>query len=309
MEKYSVRNSNGRVVHLYEKTSLLLTIAAALSALTFLAAAAGGLMILLRGAEAKGAVLLAASILPLIYTFVFNHLRRKGDMDVDHAELPTINGGVVEIRVKASIWITLAYALTILFILLALGATAYGAYLLYTESSVKVLAAGLGGLIAGLIYASVLRFLRTKLDFPGSRVLVRSLEGYVLELYKSRSIWITLAMIFTLLAAIGLLGLGAAALANTHSTAAPGKLVAAKLNRGITTYYETSSLIVAGLTLLINVAVLNFLSIKAHIKVAEHQEPSRNPEKNSARHYTSEEYLYGEEIEEEESIGEELEEE
>ncbi len=308
MEKYSVRDSKGRVVHLYEKTSLLLTIAAALSALTFLAAAAGGSMILLRGAEAKGSVLLAASILPLIYTFVFNHLRRKGDMDVDHAELPTINGGVVEVRVKTSIWITLAYALTILFILLALGATAYGAYLLYTGSSVKVLAAGLGGLIAGLIYASVLRFLRTKLDFPGSRALVRSLEGYVLELYKSRSIWITLAMIFTLLAAIGLLGLGAA-LANTHSIAAPGKLVAAKLNRGITTYYEASSLIVAGLTLLINVAVLNFLSIKAHIKTAEHPEPSRNPRKNNTRHYTSEEYLYGEEIEEEESIEEEPEEE
>ena len=296
MDKYTVRDVQGRTIHLYERTSILLTLVMVLLVLSFLASLAMGVLSIMDGAMARGGGLLALSILTLIYVFVFNHLRRKGDMDVDRAALPMLHGGVVEVRKKASIWITLAYALTILFIIIALGVTAYGAYLLSTGGGISLLAAGLGGLIGGILYALVLRFLRTKLDFEGSRALLRSLEGYVLELYKSRSIWLTLAMILTLLAALALLGLGALALVKAQSIKVPSGFTAAKLEEGHAAIYEAGGLIFLGLLLLVNAAVLNFLSTKAHIRVLE--EESRRTTTRSPRPYSSEEYIYGEEIEE-----------
>ena len=254
---------------LSEKTSILLTLA-----MVFVLLGALGLfgMGALRLAESliEAGMLILGGLLTLIYVVILAHLRKKGDMNVDVAVLPTAGGGYVEVEKKSSIWITIAFVFALLSVLGSLG---YLGYLIYytevSETSIITLLPGIGVFIISVIYALILDFLRTKIDFPVDRVVViNSYSGVTIELYKSKSIWITIGMALTLLAALAMIAIGVLSIIGEALTPASNTF------ENLLQIFTFSSLnlvsgvafIAASIPLLIAVAVLNFLRVRGHVR-------------------------------------------
>jgi MFS family permease len=217
-------------------------------------------------------------LIALIYTFVLNHLRKKGDMNTKVAVFPSPYGGTIEVRKKSSFWITLALIFAILGIIGSLGIAAYGAYIAMSipELGFSFIAAGVVLLIASAMYAAILNFLRTKLDFPGGRVILRTTGGYFVELYKSRSIWLTIGMIFTILAAIGLIILGIIVFA-TGATYQQPLTYYGEYEYMVESMYSSFAIFAMALALLVNAAVLNFLRVRGHVRPAQVAAPPPQP--------------------------------
>jgi len=256
---YVVIDASGRQVILSEKRSIIITIAMAFAVLGVIGMLGMAAMAAQQSLELAGAAVGGALIM-LLYVFILNHLRKKGDMNVDYA---VFRGpyGVVEVRKKSSVWLTLALALAILAAVGSLGIIGFGA-MSAQSGGAQLVAAGVSGLITSLIYAAVLNFLRTKLDMPADRAVIVAATGQYLELRKSKSILITLGLIMTVLAAIGAFGLGALILA--------GGLTG--LGLGASTYASTApatvgggAMIFLGIMLLVGAAVLNFLRVRVHV--------------------------------------------
>ncbi len=283
--KFNVADMQGRIIVLSEKTSIILTLVFVLVALSAL-----GLFGMAAYTYAQGFGLITSipmivgGLIATIYAFILHHLRKKGDMNVDKAVLPTISGGYVEVVKKTSIWITLAYVVAILGLLGALGVLGYGVYLyLAGGASVGIIFGGVIGSIVMLLYISVLGFLRTKIDFPLNNVVVRDTSGGLVELYKRKSIWLTLGMIITILIAVVFIGLGILAFTNTA-------LLQGYLNSQVQmpiTHYDQQQIdvnglmmaglagapaIITGLVMLVGAAVLNFLRVRGHVRPYNNRE-------------------------------------
>ena len=254
MVDYPIMDSYGRIIVLQEKTSILITLAVALTAIG--AIILFGLSIfVLSSSTYLGLSYGFAGLLLLVYVFALNHLRKKADMNIDRAFFPSPYGGTIEVRKVSSIWITLAMVFTIIMIGSSIVSMFYSVSLPGSMSSGF---SGLGGIIMGIVALFVLNFLRTELDFPGDKVVLRSTTGVMIELYKDSSILITIAMVFTLLGAFILMGLGVYTIALSPSSAG---LIAGG-------YF-----VLLGIFLLIISAVLNFLRVRTHLREIGYQQP------------------------------------
>ncbi|OYT51567.1 MAG: hypothetical protein B6U73_01720 [Desulfurococcales archaeon ex4484_204] len=97
-------------------------------------------------------------------------------MNVSKAPFKAVDGRVVTVVKKSSIWITLGVAAYVVVALLGIAAIAVGLYL------GGELAAGLAGLgitilVVALIAVAALNFLRTKIDFEGVGVGIKTSKG------------------------------------------------------------------------------------------------------------------------------------
>ncbi len=265
MVEYVVVDASGRQVILSEKRSIIITIAMAFTILGVLGMLGMAAMLAQRSIVLAGTGVLGGLVM-LLYVFILNHLRKKGDMNVDYA---AFRGpyGMVEVRKKSSIWLTLALGLAILSIIGSLGLIGLGAMNLQAGGT-QMLSLGIAGLISSLIYAAVLNFLRTKLDMPVDRAVIVAATGQYLELRKSKSILIAVGLAITVLAALGAFGIGALALTgglaglgstSSYLAAAPYGTAQAGLALG-------GGMIFLGIMLLIGAAVLNFLRVRVHIE-------------------------------------------
>ena len=279
-KKYQVADSQGRIIALEEKTSIILTIAFVLAIIavigSFVAAARASLINVLATIP-----FIVAGLIGLVYVFVLNHLRKKGDMNTDRAVFPTIHGGYVEVVKKSSIWITLAYALSIIGLIAALGVLGYGVYVYISGGlGAGLVMSGAVMTVFVLVYFSVLRFLRTKIDFKLENVVLRTTSGQLIELYKRRSIWLTLGMVFAIIGAIIFLALGVLMFAGAATyysqigsviqptlTTHPSSLGQAQLMSGwMTAGIAGLPAIISGLLMLVTAAVLNFLRERGHVR-------------------------------------------
>lgn len=219
-------------------------------------------------------------LVALVYVFVLNHLRHKGDMDTSQALIPTVNGGVVEVKKKSSIWISIALGLAILGLVGSIGITLYGLYLYITYGMGQQLAVS-GGIATLVIamYIAILNFLRTKIDFVVDRAVIKTVEGYLIELYKKRSIWLTIGMIVSIIGAIAAFAIGIMAILsngvsipltniNTYLTKAPSYSMQLQPSL-IQSIIQGIPMILIGLALLISVAILNFLRIRGHVRLLQ----------------------------------------
>ncbi len=265
MVDYIVVDASGRQVVLSEKHSIIITIAMAFAVLGVVGMFGMAAMLAQRSIELAGAGVLGALVM-LLYVFILNHLRKKGDMNVDYA---AFRGpyGMVEVRKKSSIWLTIALGLAILSVIGSLGLIGLGAMNMQAGGT-QTLSLGVTSLIASLIYVAVLNFLRTKLDMPVDKAVIVAATGQYLELRKSKSILITIGLVLTILAALGAFGLGALAL-----TGGLTGLGAATSSYLTTAPYGTAQvglafgggMIFLGIMLLIGAAVLNFLRVRVHV--------------------------------------------
>ncbi len=274
-KKFHVADMQGRIIVLSEKTSIILTLVFVLtmvSAIGFF----GEAVYVMTQSIAASVPLIVGGLFSLIYAFIFNHLRKKGDMNVDKAVIPTTSGGSVEVTKKTSIWITLAYIIAIIGLVGAVGLTGYGAYVYATSGiGLETIIAGITGSIAMLLYIMVLGFLRTKIDFPLNNVIVRDTSGRLVELYKRKSAWLTLGMVLTILAGIIFILLGVLAFTNTAfiqgymtSQTTMTQYTGQPLSLGglISAGLVGAPAIIAGLVMLVGAAVLGFLRIRGHVR-------------------------------------------
>jgi len=263
---YVVVDASGRQVILSEKRSIIITIAMVFAILGVLGMFGMAAMLAQRSIALAGAGALGGLVM-LLYVLILNHLRKKGDMNVDYA---VFRGpyGTVEVRKKSSIWLTLALGLAILAIIGSLGLIGLGAMNLQAGGT-QMLSLGITSLISSLIYAAVLNFLRTKLDMPLDRAVIVAASGQYLELRKSKSILITIGLVITILAALGAFGIGALALtgglAGLSSAATTSYLAAAPYSIPQAGLALGGGMIFLGIMLLIGAAVLNFLRVRVHV--------------------------------------------
>lgn len=265
MVEYIVIDTSGRQVVLKEKRSIIITIAMIFLILGVLGMLGMAATLAQRSVELAGAGILGAFVM-LLYVFILNHLRKKGDMNTNYA---VFRGpyGMVEVRKKSSVWLTLALGLAVLAAIGSIGIIGFGAMNLQAGGA-QMIAAGASGLIASLIYVAVLNFLRTKLDMPVDKAVIITASGQYLELRKSKSVLITIGLALTILAALGAFGMGALALmggltglgftTSSYATVAPYSIPQSGLALG-------GGMIFLGIMLLIGAAVLNFLRVRVHI--------------------------------------------
>ncbi len=270
MPRFRIVDESGRMVVVEEKHSFIILIAMIILVV--------GLVFQLIYTVALFAINLFVGfaslftvIVYLIYVFVLNHLRRKADMNVDSAEFKTMDGRTVSVRKVSSFWLTLG--LVLIYVLIALMIIGLIASLV----SFPILAPiYLIFIVILFIYARVLGFLRTKLDYSGETFKVVTEEGVVLEFYKERSFWITLALIFTLIEAIIVFILAAMIFTKTlvipeNFVVSPGLQPPESHMPGFTR--EWGSLVysialgITGIVLLIIAAILNFLRTRVHVKI------------------------------------------
>ena len=274
-KKFHVADMQGRIIVLSEKTSIILTLVFVLTIVSTIGFF-GGAAYMMTQSIAASIPLIVGGFFSLIYAFIFNHLRKKGDMNVDKAVIPTTSGGSVEVTKKTSIWITLAYVIAIIGLIGAVGLTGYGAYVYATSGiGLETIIAGITGSIAMLLYIMVLGFLRTKIDFPLNNVVVRDTSGRLVELYKRKSAWLTLGMVLTILAGIIFILLGILAFTNTAfiqgymtSQTTMTQYTGQPLSLGglISASLVGAPAIIAGLVMFVGAAVLGFLRIRGHVR-------------------------------------------
>lgn len=266
MVDYVVVDASGRQVILSEKRSIIITIAMVFAVLGVLGMFGMAAMLAQQNVALAGAGILGGLVM-LLYVFILNHLRKKGDMNVDYA---VFRGpyGMVEVRKKSSIWLTLALGLAVLAIIGSLGMIGFGAMNMQTGGT-QMLSLGVAGLISSLIYVAVLNFLRTKLDMPVDRAVIVAATGQYLELRKSKSTLVTVGLAITILAALGAFSIGALALtgglAGLSTVTTTSYLAAAPYGTAQAGPALSGGMIFLGIMLLISAAVLNFLRVRVDV--------------------------------------------
>ncbi len=272
---YKVKDARGRIVSFTEKASIILTILMVFLIIGFLGElfmAVSMLASFPQGGFVGGIVLMLQSLVALIYVFVLNHLRVKGDMDADRAEIDAVDGRRVIVVKKSSIWITIGLiidgilvAVSLLITIIGILLTVMGGVMSYGGIALSI--AGILFLIITLLVFQVLRFLRTKIDFPVENFRAQTIDGRIIEFYKSRSIWILIAMILTLISAVATIFAGISIIFGLLSPpmleipGGPEPMTPASTHSilGII-------LVIEGLLMLIPVAVLNFLRVRGHVR-------------------------------------------
>jgi len=264
--RYVVNDASNRAVEFTEKTSIILTVVTVLAGVATAALFGLGALALANGSVA-GVGGIVAGLIMLINVFVLNHLRKKGDMSTGRAVFVATDGRSVEVVKRSSVWITLAMALAVIGLILSLGLVAV-ASLMPAVVSVTAAPQGFGDVavtaavqvIAILLWIAVLNFLRTKIDFAGESITLRTASGQLIELYKRRSVWILLGTVFSALAGIALIGLAA------YSLIQGINVQVGSIEVGLEGLAASVSAGVAGLIALIWAAVLNFLRVRGHVR-------------------------------------------
>ncbi|MCE4606207.1 MAG: hypothetical protein F7B59_02625 [Desulfurococcales archaeon] len=273
--KYNVQTSDGGFVEIEEKNSILITIGAIITGLIAIALLAEGVLVY-SNSSGTGISFLLGGIIAGIYTAVLSHLKHKADMKPSEALLSTAQGSTVRVWKASSIWISILLAFIYLGILASLGVLGYGLYIYKTEPTVSesFTTIGVGGLVVGVVFAKIFGFLRTKLEFKGERIITVESSGGHVELYKDRSVWLTLGFIFTLLGGIAfilipiLVSLGFMSFLPAPMLANPGynHILIHGYSIRPNSWISEVGLFISGIVLLINAAVLNFLRVRAQAR-------------------------------------------
>jgi len=273
--KYNVQTSEGSYVEIEEKNSILITIGAIITGLIALALLAEGAIVYSQN-SGTGISFLIGGIIAGIYTAVLSHLKHKADMKPSEALLSTGSRSTVRVWKESSVWISILLAFIYLGILVSLGIIGYGFYIYKIDPAVSesFITMGAVGLIIGVVFAKIFGFLRTKLEFKGERIIAVESNGGHVELYKDRSVWLTLGFIFTLLGGIAFILIPILVLFGFISFSPEPLLTNAEHIHGSAHEYLIGSnnwisavgLFISGIVLLINAAVLNFLRVRAQIR-------------------------------------------
>ncbi|MEB3757752.1 MAG: hypothetical protein GSR76_02735 [Desulfurococcales archaeon] len=274
--KYSIKTSTGGFVDIEEKNSILITIGMVIMGLISIGLLAWGVLIY---NEAPGLALslIGGSILAGIYAAILSHLKHKADMDPGEASILSVTGGSVRVWKDSSIWISLLLGLVYLGIVASLIALGYG-LLVYKQApgtAGQLVYMGILGLVGGGILAKILGFLRTRLNFKGDKVIALDVNGGNVELYKDRSVWLTIGFAVTILAGLALTAipvLQAMGAVSLNYGSLTGNALDTEIHgsslESIQEYAGPASMLVTGLVLLVNAAVLNFLSVRVQIRRA-----------------------------------------
>ncbi len=274
--KYSIKTSTGGFVDIEEKNSILITIGMVVMGLLSIGLLAWGVLIY---NEASGLALslIGGSILAGIYTAILSHLKHKADMDPGEASILSVTGGSVRVWKDSSIWISLLLGLVYLGIVASLIALGYG-LLVYKQApgtAEQLVYMGILGLVGGGILAKILGFLRTRLNFKGDKVIALDVNGGNVELYKDQSVWLTIGFAVTILAGLALTAipvLQAMGVVSLNYGSLTGNALDTEIHgsslKSIQEYAGPASMLVTGLVLLVNAAVLNFLSVRVQIRRA-----------------------------------------
>ncbi len=261
-----MNDASNRAVEFTEKTSIILTIVTVLAGLATVAFFGVGALALINGSVA-GIGGFIAGLVMMINVFVLNHLREKGDMNTGKALFAAADGRRIEVVKKSSFWITLAMAFAVIGLIISLVSVTIASVM----PSMGPLAAaqpGMGDLavvaavqvIALLLWIAVLNFLRTKIDFAGESITLRTVSGQPVELYKRRSMWILLGTVFSALAGVALIGLAA------YSLIQGIDVQVGSIGIGLEGLAASVAAGVAGVVALIWAAVLNFLRVRGHVR-------------------------------------------
>jgi MFS family permease len=275
--KYKVQTSDGGFVEIEEKNSILITLGAVITALVALVLLVEGALVYTND-PGTGLSLFTGGIVAGIYAAVLSHLKHKADMKPDEALISSASGGSVRIWKASSVWISILLAFIYLGILISLGMLGYGLYTYKTApvQADQFISIGIAGIIIGIIFARIFGFLRTKLEFKGERIIAFSSEDGHIELYKDRSVWLTLGFVVTLLGGIVFVIIPILSLAGVTVFSPEPLLNTAGHTSGVTHEYFLEShawlsligLFFWGLLLLVNAAVLNFLRVRTQIRPA-----------------------------------------
>lgn len=261
---YHVVDESGSLISIEEKTSTIITVLMAIQIIFFITLLFTALTNMVISPLA-GLFNLFPSLLSLIYVFVLNHLRRKADMDKDLATFKTVDGGIIVVHKKSSFWITLMLVIVYVGIALTIVSLIAFMFVSYILAITSILL-----LIILIVIERVLRFLRTKLDFIGERFQVQTEEGVIIELYKSRSFWITLALILVLIDAIiffvSAFMLLTGMLSYKDIFGYPLYYLPYSLIHHASNVVFGVSLLISAFLLLIQATILNFLRVRAHIR-------------------------------------------
>ncbi len=260
LDEFRVMDAAGRVVVLSEKMSSIFVVLAIIS---FLISLLIFVVAYLFASEnlAIAAIFGLAGISVLLHIPVFLDISYKGDMNVDRAVFQAVDGRTIEVWKEKSLWATLALAISIAVLAASLGLIGAGFVLTALGKPLAIALAlpGIPGLVAGIIGVKIYRFLRTKINFPGETITIKTRSNDLVKLYKITSIWAKIGMILSTVTAIGMLAL--AALLGTRNLGALERFEALDLESTV----GIAMFAAAGLFLLINAAVLNFLRTRGHI--------------------------------------------
>ncbi len=270
----TVRTVDGQAVEILQKTSILITIFAALAwlavgilvlfALFFLVIPFGFIISI---------VLLVVAIIPAIGAKVLTFLRTKADMSVESANVVTVPGSGATLRRDRSFWITLEMVLSAIAGIIVLASfSGIGA-----AASVPLFSGAIGiiVLIVGLLllaYIFVLNFLRKKLVIPSGELVLVDTVGRQLRLRRHTSVWITLGMVLSVILSLYVLYVFATSLnsANQYSNLYSNNL--GNFVPGGLQFLQSLPYVGPGLTFvaflfsLVDVAVLNFLRTKVNLE-------------------------------------------
>ena len=264
--RYVVNDAGNRAVEFTEKTSIILTVVTVLAGIATIALFGLGALTLINGSPA-GVGGVVAGLVMLINVFVLNHLRKKGDMNTGKAEFIAVDGRRVEVVKKSSVWITLAMAFAVIGLIISLATLAI-APIMPGTASFAAAPQSMGDLVVVaavqvvilLLWIAVLNFLRTKIDFAGESVTLRTASGQLIELYKRKSFWILLGTVFSALTGVVMLGVAA------YSLIQGTVLQLGSIEVELGGLAAAASAGVAGLVALIWAAVLNFLRVRGHVR-------------------------------------------
>ena len=274
--KYTIKTSTGGFVELEERNSILITIGMVVMGLISIGLLAWGVLVY---NEASGLALslIGGSILAGIYTAILSHLKHKADMAPGEASILSVTGGTVRVWKDSSIWISLLLGLVYLGIVVSLIALGYG-LLVYKQApgaAEQLVYVGLLGLVGGGLLAKILGFLRTRLNFKGDKVIALDVNGGNVELYKDRSVWLTIGFAVTILSGLALTAipvLQAMGAVSLNYGSLTGSAWDAGIHgnslESIQKYVGPAGMLVTGLVLLVNAAVLNFLRVRVQIRRA-----------------------------------------
>jgi hypothetical protein len=272
--KYSIKTSSGGFVELEEKNSILITIGMVIMGLISISLLALGVLVY---GETPGLTvsLIGGSLLTGIYTAILSHLKHKADMDPSEASIQSVTGGSIRVWKESSVWISILLGFIYIGLITSFIALGYGLFI-YNQAPVaaeRLVYIGLTGLVSGGVLAKILGFLRTRLNFKGERIIAPDINGNSVELYKDHSIWLTLGFLATVLAGLvliaipalqtfGIISLNYGDLMNNNWEAGSTGHVL----ESVSSYTGPVTMFITGLILLVNAAVLNFLSVKVQVR-------------------------------------------
>ena len=265
----SVHTVDGKVVEIRQKTSVIITIFAALAWLAVVVFVVVALFALVFPfGFAVSIASLVVAVIAAIGAKILSFLRTRADVSLESASVIALDGSSVTLRRDRSFWITLEMILALVLGFLILTSLIVGGSLLPSVGLGGAL--GIFGAVGGLVllgYIFVLNFLRKKLVIPSAEITIVDTEGRHLRLREHASIWIGLGMVVSILYSLFLLYVLIMGLSNSSAFAGFLSRLSPELGElRLLSDLSPAFVVVAFLFSLIEVAVLNFLRTKVNLE-------------------------------------------